>query len=95
MWLASALVTVQVQVVLHTTIDNYKNVSAGRVEADSLDAINGSQLYAVVDEVNTIGGTVNGHTQQINRNANNIGSNTNRINNLEALLTLTLLLLTI
>ena len=60
-----------------------QNVSAGRVEADSLDAINGSQLYAVVDEVNTIGGTVNGHTQQINRNANNIGSNTNRINNIE------------
>lgn len=60
-----------------------QNVSAGRVEADSLDAINGSQLYAVVDEVNTIGGTVNGHTQQINRNANNIGANTNRINNLE------------
>ena len=28
-----------------------QNVSAGRVEADSLDAINGSQLYAVVDEV--------------------------------------------
>lgn len=60
-----------------------QNVSAGRVEADSLDAINGSQLYAVVDEVNTIGGTVNGHTQQINQNANNIGANTNRINNLE------------
>lgn len=30
-----------------------QNVSAGRVEADSLDAINGSQLYAVVDEVET------------------------------------------
>lgn len=60
-----------------------QNVSAGRVEADSLDAINGSQLFAVVDEINTIGGTVNGHTQQINRNANNIGANTNRINNLE------------
>lgn len=60
-----------------------QNVSAGRVKADSLDAINGSQLYAVVDEVNTIGGTVNAHTQQINRNANNISTNTNRINNLE------------
>ena len=59
------------------------NVSAGRVEADSLDAVNGSQLYAAYDEINTIGGTVNGHTQQINRNANNIGANTNRINNLE------------
>lgn len=30
-----------------------QNVSAGRVEADSLDAINGSQLFAVVDEVET------------------------------------------
>lgn len=60
-----------------------QNVSAGRVEADSLDAINGSQLFAVVDEINTIGGTVNEHTQQINRNANNIGANTNRINNIE------------
>lgn len=29
------------------------NVSAGRVEADSLDAINGSQLYAAVDEIET------------------------------------------
>ena len=60
-----------------------QNVSAGRVEADSLDAVNGSQLYAAYDEINTIGGTVNGHTQQINRNANNIGANTNRINNIE------------
>lgn len=60
-----------------------QNVSAGRVEADSLDAVNGSQLYAAYDEINTIGGTVNGLTQQINRNANNIGANTNRINNIE------------
>lgn len=30
-----------------------QNISAGRIEADSLDAINGSQLYAVVDEVET------------------------------------------
>lgn len=60
-----------------------QNVSAGRIEADSLDAVNGSQLYAAYDEINTIGGTVNGHTQQINRNANNIGANTNRINNIE------------
>ena len=29
------------------------NVSAGQISADSLDAINGSQLYAVVDEVET------------------------------------------
>lgn len=29
------------------------NVSAGQITADSLDAINGSQLYAVVDEIET------------------------------------------
>ena len=42
-----------------------QNVSAGRVEADSLDAINGSQLYAVVDEVET-------NAKQIAKNKNNI-----------------------
>lgn len=30
-----------------------QNVSAGRIEVDSLDAVNGSQLFAVVDEVET------------------------------------------
>ena len=38
-----------------------QNISAGRVEADSLDAINGSQLYAAIDE--------------IERNATNIANN--------------------
>lgn len=42
-----------------------QNVSAGRIEADSLDAINGSQLYAVVDEVET-------NAKQINKNKQNI-----------------------
>nr|DAT20784.1 MAG TPA: hypothetical protein [Caudoviricetes sp.] len=42
-----------------------QNVSAGRVKADSLDAINGSQLYAVVDEVET-------NAKQIAKNKNNI-----------------------
>ena len=42
-----------------------QNVSAGRIEADSLDAINGSQLYAVVDEVET-------NAKQIVKNKNNI-----------------------
>ena len=42
-----------------------QNVSAGRIEADSLDAINGSQLYAVVDEVET-------NAKQITKNKNNI-----------------------
>lgn len=42
-----------------------QNVSAGRIEADSLDAINGSQLFAVVDEVET-------NANQISKNKQNI-----------------------
>lgn len=41
------------------------NVSAGKISADSLDAINGSQLYAVVDEVEA-------NAKQINKNKQNI-----------------------
>ena len=41
------------------------NVSAGQISADSLDAINGSQLYAVVDEVEA-------NAKQINQNKQNI-----------------------
>lgn len=43
----------------YSHLDNYnrqlQNVSAGRITADSLDAINGSQLYAAIDEINTNG----------------------------------------
>lgn len=42
-----------------------QNVSAGRVEADSLDAINGSQLYAAIDEIET-------NAKQIAKNKQNI-----------------------
>ena len=41
------------------------NVSSGQISADSLDAINGSQLYAVVDEVEA-------NAKQINKNKQNI-----------------------
>lgn len=41
------------------------NVSAGQISADSLDAINGSQLYAVVDEVEA-------NAKQISKNKQNI-----------------------
>ena len=41
------------------------NVSAGQISANSLDAINGSQLYAVVDEVEA-------NAKQINKNKQNI-----------------------
>lgn len=41
------------------------NVSAGQISADSLDAINGSQLYAAIDEIETNG-------KQISKNQQNI-----------------------
>ena len=41
------------------------NVSAGQISADSLDAINGSQLFAAVDEIET-------NAKQINKNKQNI-----------------------
>lgn len=70
----------------YSNIHNYnrqlQNVSAGRIEADSLDAVNGSQLFAAIDEINSLGGKVSEHAQQINRNTNSIGANTNRINSL-------------
>ena len=41
------------------------NVSAGQISTDSLDAINGSQLYAAIDEIET-------NAKQINKNKQNI-----------------------
>ena len=41
------------------------NVSAGQISADSLDAINGSQLYAAIDEIET-------NANQISKNKQNI-----------------------
>lgn len=41
------------------------NVSAGQISADSLDAINGSQLYAAIDEIET-------NAKQISKNKQNI-----------------------
>lgn len=41
------------------------NVSAGQISADSLDAINGSQLYATIDEIET-------NAKQIAKNKQNI-----------------------
>ena len=42
-----------------------QNVSAGRVESDSLDAVNGSQLYAAYDEINSLGSKVRTNTSDI------------------------------
>lgn len=49
-----------------------QNVSAGRIEADSLDAINGSQLFAVVDEVETNATNITKNAQAIATNKQNI-----------------------
>lgn len=67
-----------------------QNVSAGRVEADSLDAINGSQLFAVVSELETTDGKVDAvitrvdrHEQRIDKNVQAIANHEGRIQTLE------------
>lgn len=71
----------------YSNIHNYnrqlQNVSAGRIEADSLDAVNGSQLYAAIDEINSLGGTTSEHARQINRNTNSIGIINSSINRID------------
>lgn len=49
-----------------------QNVSAGRIEADSLDAVNGSQLFAVVDEVETNAKAINNNKTAIVKTQNNL-----------------------
>lgn len=62
----------------YSHLDNYsrqlQNVAAGRIEANSLDAVNGSQLFAAIDEINSSG-------LAINKNAQNIAGNTKAIAN--------------
>lgn len=71
----------------YSNIHNYnrqlQNVSAGRIEADSIDAVNGSQLYAAIDEINSLGGTTSEHARQINRNTNSIGTINSSINRID------------
>ena len=49
-----------------------QNVSAGRIEADSLDAVNGSQLYAAIDEIETNAKAINNNKTAIATNKQNI-----------------------
>ena len=58
-------------------------MSAGRVEADSLDAVNGSQLFAAYDEINTIGAKVRTNTSDISTLQNASANHETRITNLE------------
>lgn len=60
-----------------------QNVSAGRVESDSLDAVNGSQLYAAYDEINTIGAKVRTNTADISTLQDTSANHETRITNLE------------
>ena len=60
-----------------------QNVSAGRVEADSLDAVNGSQLYAAYDEINTLGAKVRTNTADISTLQDTSASHETRITNME------------
>lgn len=75
----------------YSAIHNYnrqlQNVSAGRITADSLDAVNGSQLYAAIDEINNngnkiynLGTTVNTFDNRIRQNAADIGTGMALIN---------------
>nr|DAD84591.1 MAG TPA: YadA-like protein [Caudovirales sp. ctqI92] len=60
-----------------------QNVSAGRVESDSLDAVNGSQLYAAYDEINTLGTKVRTNTSDINTLQDTSANHEGRITALE------------
>lgn len=60
-----------------------QNVSAGRVEADSLDAVNGSQLFAAYDEINTLGAKVRTNTADITTIQGTSANHEARITNLE------------
>lgn len=71
----------------YSHLDNYsrqlQNVAAGRIESDSLDAVNGSQLFAAIDEINSNGLAINknaqnivGNTKAIANNSKNIAGNT-------------------
>lgn len=67
----------------YSHLDNYsrqlQNVAAGRVEADSLDAVNGSQLFAAIDEINSNGLAINKNTQNIAGNTKAIANNSKTI----------------
>ena len=64
----------------YSHLDNYnrqlQNVSAGRITADSLDAINGSQLYAAIDEINTNGTRITRLNTKVNTLDGRVTTNT-------------------
>lgn len=60
-----------------------QNVSAGRVEADSLDAVNGSQLYAAYDEIQVLGTKLRTNTADISTLKGTSANHEGRITALE------------
>lgn len=64
----------------YSHLDNYnrqlQNVSAGRITADSLDAVNGSQLFAAVDEINTNGTRITNLNTKVNTIDGRVATNT-------------------
>lgn len=74
----------------YSHLDNYnrqlQNVSAGRITADSLDAVNGSQLYAAVDEINTNGTRITRLSNQVNTIDGRVATNTADIRSNTALI---------
>lgn len=64
----------------YSHLDNYnrqlQNVSAGRLTADSLDAVNGSQLYAAIDEINTNGTRITRLNTKVNTIDGRVATNT-------------------
>ena len=76
----------------YSGISNYNrqlhNVSAGRVDSSSLDAVNGSQLFAAYDEIETNGThiaklqkDVNCLDKRVTRNTTNISNLTSKVDN--------------
>ena len=76
----------------YSGINNYNrqlhNVSAGRVDPSSLDAVNGSQLFAAYDEIETNGThiaklqkDVNCLDKRVTRNTTNISNFTSKVDN--------------
>lgn len=76
----------------YSGISNYNrqlhNVSAGRVDPSSLDAVNGSQLFAAYDEIETNGTRiaklqkdVNCLDKRVTRNTTNISNLTSKVDN--------------
>ncbi|VTR52766.1 Haemagglutinin [Serratia fonticola] len=55
------------------------NVAAGRLNADSTDAVNGSQLFATNQSIDTLGTQVETNTTNIATNTTNIANNTTNI----------------